>query len=55
MFREPQKQVLGRDELVVEGRCDARRRLKDPHQFRRQIQLERRRNGGVAGGTLDQF
>src|SRR3989338_7428419 len=55
VFREPQKQGLGRDGLVVEGRCDARRRLKDPHQFRRQIQLERRRNGGVAGGTLDQF
>ena len=47
--------MLGRDKLVVERRSDARCRLKDAHQLRREVELERGRNGCIARGAFDKL
>ena len=42
MFRNTEQEMLGRDELIIERRGDARRRFKDADELRREIELEAR-------------
>ena len=53
MFGETEEEVLGRNELVVEGSRDARCSLEDTHELRREVQLKGGRDGGIAARSFD--